>query len=408
MVTGGDLWISDVTMVNGERVDIRIDAGMVVKVHSAGYERPPERHPILRGRGWLVHGALVEPHAHLDKAYLAERAPNPSGDLMGAIEAMQSVRDTTDEADIVSRAERAVDAFLSRGTLRIRSHADTTLDNGYRSIDALVSLRDRRRSEVDIQVAALLDWPLTGRDSTARRAMAREAVDRGADLIGGCPHLDDDPRAAVEWLLDEALDLGVPLDLHADENMRRDSRDLEMIADVMLQRGVSHPVTASHCVSLSAASEDEIRRVADKVALAGISVVSLPQTNLFLQGRGSETARPRGIAPVGALAHAGVVVAAGGDNMQDPFHPFGKADPYEVAALMVLSAHVPVEDALDMVTRAAVSATGGHPSGPVPGHVADLVLVPRPDVRSTLAESPYRRTVIRSGRVARDANSDRK
>jgi cytosine deaminase len=408
VVIGGDLWISDVTMVDGTRVDIRIDAGMVAKVHPTGEDRAPETHPIYRGQGWLVHGALVEPHAHLDKAYLAERAPNPSGDLMGAIEAMQSVRHTTDEADIVSRADRAVDAFLARGTLRIRTHADTTLDNGYRSIDALVSLRDRRRSEADIQVAALLDWPLTGRDATARRAMAREAVDRGADLIGGCPHLDDDPRAAVEWLLDEALDLGVALDLHADENMRPDSRDLEMIADVMLERGVSHPVTASHCVSLSAASGDEIRRVADKVALAGISVVSLPQTNLFLQGRGSETARPRGIAPVRALARAGVIVAAGGDNMQDPFHPFGKADPYEVAALMVLSAHVPVVDALDMVTGAAVSATGGRPSGPAPGHVADLVLVPRRDVRSTLAESPYRRTVIRSGRVARDANSDRK
>lgn len=408
MTVGGDLWLADVRTPEGARVDIRIDGGTVASIHPGGTLSPSPSHSLHDGEGWLVHGALVEPHAHLDKAYLAERAPNPSGDLMGAIEAMQAVRHTTDQADIVARADRAVDAFVSRGTLRIRTHADTTLDNGFRSIDALVAVRDARREEVDIEVAALLDWPLTGPGSAARRAMAREAVARGADLIGGCPHLDEDPRAAIEWLLDEACELGVPLDLHADENMRPDSRDLEMLADIMIERKLSHPVTASHCVSLSARHDDDIRRVAEKVAAAGITVVSLPQTNLFLQGRGSESTRPRGIAPVRALAGAGVVVAAGGDNMQDPFHPLGRADPYDVAALMVLSAHVPVADAFAMVTDSARVATGSDPAGPLPGRGADLVLVPRADVRSTLADPPRRRTVIRRGRVVRNANSDRK
>jgi len=403
-----DLWLSRATLVDGTCVDIRIDAGTVTTVLPHAQDAAPRTHPRLDADGWLVHGALVEPHAHLDKAYLAERAPNATGDLMGAISAMQAVRDTTSVADIVTRADRAVEAFLFRGTTRIRTHADTTIDNGFRSIEALVAVREMRREDVDIQVAALLDWPLTGPGSAARRAMAREAVERGADLIGGCPHLDDDPRSAVEWLLDEALSLGVPLDLHADENLRPDSRDLEILADLMIERGVSHPVTASHCVSLSTLEVDDIRRIAEKVARAGISVVALPHTNLFLQGRESESSRPRGIAPVGLLARAGVVVAAGGDNLQDPFNPFGRADPYDVASLMVLSSHVPVADALDMVTRSAEAATGGLLTGPSSGAVADLVLVPQTDVRSAIAESPYRRTVIRSGRVIVDGNSDRK
>ena len=45
---------------------------------------------------------------------------------------------------------------------------------------------------------------------------------------------------------------------------------------------------------------------------------------------------PRGLTAVRALLDAGVVVAAGADNLQDPFNPLGRACPFETAALMVL------------------------------------------------------------------------
>ncbi len=405
---GGDLWIGDATTLEGARVDLVIDNGAITAVLPAGTRPAPPSHVRIDAHGRLVHGGLVEPHAHLDKAYLAERAPNPTGDLMGAIGAMQSVRHTTDAADIAARAERAVDAYLARGTMRIRTHVDTTLDNGFRSVEALVAVRDRRREDVDIEVAALLDWPLTGVGSADRRAMAREAVARGVDVIGGCPHLDDDPRSAVEWLVEEAVTLGVPLDLHADENLRSDSGDLEILADILIASGLRHPVTASHCVSLSVRDDRHITRVAEKVAEAGIAVVALPQTNLYLQGRNAGAAAPRGIAPVRSLLDAGVVVAAGGDNMQDPFNPFGRGDPYDVAALMVLTSHVSVQEALRMVTTSALAATCGAALGLEPGARADLVLLPAADARAAVAEAPDRRTVIRGGRVLTRENSDRK
>ena len=43
----------------------------------------------LAGDGYLLLPAFAEPHAHLDKAFLAERVDNPTGDLMGAILAME-------------------------------------------------------------------------------------------------------------------------------------------------------------------------------------------------------------------------------------------------------------------------------------------------------------------------------
>ena len=67
------------------------------------------------------------------------------------------------------------------------------------------------------------------------------------------------------------------------------------------------------------------RAIAEAVAAAGIAVVALPATNLFLQGRDHQQAMPRGLTAVRALLEAGVVVAAGADNLQDPFNPLGRA-----------------------------------------------------------------------------------
>ena len=40
--------------------------------------------------GQVLLPSFVEPHAHLDKALTASRAPNRTGDLLGAIAAMQA------------------------------------------------------------------------------------------------------------------------------------------------------------------------------------------------------------------------------------------------------------------------------------------------------------------------------
>ena len=48
---------------------------------------------------------------------------------------------------------------------------------------------------------------------------------------------------------------------------------------------------------------------------------------------------PRGLTALLALSKAGVNVAAGADNLQDPFNLVGKGDPLETAALMVMAGH---------------------------------------------------------------------
>lgn len=352
--------------------------------------------------------SFAEPHAHLDKAFLADRVHNPTGDLMGAIEGLHAVRDTITFADTVERALEAVDRLSRSGVTNIRTHADTTLANGLLSVEALLEVKRRCAAYMDIQVAMLLEWPLTGLESDARRALAADAIAAGVDVIGGCPHLDPDPHGAIEYLLGLALEHGLPLDLHADENLRTTSDDLEHLADIMTADGVRHQVNASHCVSLSVMGIDRISRIAELVAEAGITVTALPQTNLYLQAREIRTAQPRGITPVAELRRAGVTVAAGSDNIQDPFNPMGRLDPLEIASLMVTAAHVAVDESLTMVSSRAHGVISGETRSLEVGQQADLVAIPATTIRESIATAPPHRLVMHRGTVVTDEIRNRK
>src|SRR5215203_1905966 len=133
--------------------------------------------------GHVLLTAAVEPHAHLDKAFLAELLPNATGDLMGAIDAMITGRPGLVVAEIVERAERAARLLAANGYAAVRTHADTTMDHGLRSIEALVEVRRRVADVIDVEIVALCGWPVTGAGGDAQRGLLRDALAIGADIV---------------------------------------------------------------------------------------------------------------------------------------------------------------------------------------------------------------------------------
>jgi cytosine/creatinine deaminase len=387
--------LASVTLPQKGKVDIDIADQIITAITPAG--SVPCTGESFDLDGHIVVPSFVEPHAHLDKALLADRIQNPTGDLLGAIQGLEAVRDTITFDDIVNRAVTTAQLMSRNGVTSIRTHADTTIDNGLTSVLALLEVKRLCASFIDIQIAMLLGWPVTGVNGAESRALARDAIAAGVDVVGGCPHLDPNPHEAVEYFLQLALESTLPLDLHADENLRTTSDDLEYLADLMLADNVTHQVSASHCVSLSIQSESVIHRTAEKVARAGITVTALPHTNLFLQGRAIFTSVPRAITPVDALRRAGVIVAAGADNVQDPFNPMGKADPLETASLMVMAAHQSPDNALELVSTAAAQVVHGHSSNIEVGETANLVAIPASNVREAIAMGPPDRFVVYGG-----------
>lgn len=358
-------------------------------------ELPDQRRPCGREdlEGYITVPAFAEPHAHLDKAFLAERVPNPTGDLLGAILAMNAARESITVADTAERAERAARLLASNGCTAIRTHADVTEGNGLISVEALVDVRERLRGLVDIQIVALTGRPSLGEPGANVRALLAEAIAMGVDLVGGAPHLEDDAHAANEQMLAIAADAGLGLDLHTDETLDAGICGLADLAERVIATGFPHSVTASHCVSLGVLPEARQREVAERVALAGIHVIALPQTNLFLQGRGVPASVPRGLTAVRVLREAGVHVAAGADNLQDPFNPVGRGDPLETASLMITVGHLLPDEAMATVTTEARHVLGLPTDGDI-----DRVAIRAGSVREAIAFGPADRIVLRSGR----------
>lgn len=386
----------------GDLVDVRLDGPSIGAVSPAGdgVADDAEVHDL---GGALLLPALCEPHAHLDKAFLAEIIPNPTGDLWGAIEAMQTHRHLITRDDTVARATRAVDLMVRNGTTAIRTHADVTTQNGLMSLEALVEVAAARADVADIQIVALLGTPIAGEAGRPHRDLLRQALAAGAHIVGGCPHIEDDVAGSTRELLEIAAEFGVGLDLHTDETLDPDKLGLLDLAEQVIATGFPHAVTASHCVSLGMQEPDRQRHVAERVAAAGISVVANPDTNLYLQGRDHPRGTPRGLTAIAALRAAGVTVAAGSDNLQDPFNPLGRGDPLDAAGLLVLAGHLLPDDAYEAVANGARRAVGLPAVDLVPGAPAELMALDVASVREALAFLPPRRLVVHAGRVVHRA-----
>ena len=75
---------ADAQLVDGSIVDIATENGLIAWIGT------PSQSPVVCLKtinldGYVLSTSFVEPHAHLDKAFLADRISNPAGDLMGAI-----------------------------------------------------------------------------------------------------------------------------------------------------------------------------------------------------------------------------------------------------------------------------------------------------------------------------------
>lgn len=362
-------------------------------------------HPGARGarlvdlEGFVLLEAPAEPHAHLDKAFLAERVRNESGDLLGAIAAMAAAYPSISGDDITMRARRALGKAMARGYSAVRTHVDCNPLVGLSAIESLVGLRDELDGLITVQVVALMGRPITGRDGEASRRLLDAALERGVDVVGGAPALDPAPSEAIKVLVAAATGAGCPIDLHLDETTDETVMNLAVFAQEVDRHGLGGKAVASHCVSLGQQEERRAREIASLLAGAGIAVVTLPQTNLYLQGRGAPVRVPRGLTAIEILREQGAVVAGGGDNWRDPFNPLGRIDPFETASLLVSAGHMGIGDAYMAVSSLARQAIGLAPCSIEEGSQADILGIKAASLEEAVADASEERIVIKAGRI---------
>jgi cytosine deaminase len=386
---------------DGAPLELRVDDGTGRIVAVAPAVEPAEGEQVVDCAGRVLLAAPAEPHLHLDKVDTARRLPNPTGDLAGAVTAWTSGADGLDPDDVRERAVAIIDDFVASGCTALRSHVNLAPTSTDAPLKGLLAARDEVAGRCDVQLAVLVKGPLHGDEegAVAARRVIRDAVEAGVDLVGGAPHISPDPAADVEALLGLAAELGVGVDLHTDETLDPAASSLSVMADAAVRHGLGGRVAASHCVSLSVQSEERQVDVAARLAEVGVAVMALPATNLWLQGRHHPVGTPRAVAPVRRLLDAGVVVGAGADNLRDPFCPVGRADPFETATLLALTAHLSPAEAWWAVTGGARRAMGIGGGTLAVGEPADVLVAVGRDLEDAVARASADRIVLRRGAV---------
>jgi cytosine deaminase len=394
------LLLRNVLVEDRGRVNVLLDRGVVARLSA---EVPPvisERSPVIHDlSGYLLLPGAADPHVHLDKALLWDRLPNRSGDLLGGIEAVRRAFGSMTERDVTDRARLAIKTAVANGYSALRTHVTCEKAIGTTSLRALCSLREAFADVVQIQVVAMIGAPITGKAGEVNRAILREAIDLGSDGVGGAPALDEDPAQAIRFLVEIAAAAGLFVDLHLDETTDPDVLTLPSFVSEVVRCGMVGRATASHCVSLGQQSPEYTMRLAKDLAAAGIGVVTLPQTNLLLQGRRLLTRVPRGLTAVAALRAAGVVVAGGGDNWRDPYNPLGRMDPLETAALLVAAAHLSPRDAYAAVSVDARRIMGITPNPVEVDGSADLLAICASSLNEAVAGGTQDRWVFKNGQL---------
>jgi cytosine/creatinine deaminase len=337
---------------------------------------------------WLALPGLANLHAHADRAYTVQSfRPRSFAD---ALAAAASARAGFTPADVETRANRLFQRSVAHGVTRIRTHTDVDPIVELRSMEGVLAAKRQARGLIDVEVVA---FSTSRNDLAEPPALARleRAVGAGPDLIGASLNSSSDPPRALAALLDLAERSGLPIDIHLDEHLEPERMLASLVADAVIARRLRGRVTLSHLCVLAALDATAAGALIDKLARAEITVVALPETNLFLQERGERTPARRGVTLVRELLAAGVKVRLGTDNIRDWFFPFGDGDMLDTARFAAITAHL--DDEMQLI-----AATCGGRRAVEEGDPADLVLLNASSFDDALARCPTGRIVFKAGR----------
>jgi cytosine deaminase len=353
-------------------VDVAIGGGRVLDIAPAIAAEAP-RH---EAGGRLLTAGFIECHIHLDKAMILDRVRIEEGTLAEAIRETAKAKAAFTVEDVYARAAQVVRLAVSHGTVAMRTFVEVDPRAGLRSFEAIKAIRADFAGLIDIEICAFAQEGLTNEPET--EALLVAALQGGADLVGGCSYADPDPVEHVRRIFALAERFGTAVDFHTDFDLDPEGADLPAIIAETERLGFEGKVVCGHVTKLAAVTPEALSDTGERLAAAGIGIVALPATDLFLLGRGRGALAPRGIAPLMQLDALGVRTAVASNNVLNPFTPFGDASLIRMANLFANVAQV----ASDADVARVFEMIGGQPAAMLGrknrievGGAADLVLL---------------------------------
>lgn len=332
--------------------DVAVDRGVVRTI--TAHNRPLESRV---GRGTVgqtametfaqfdVHGKLLLPgfvdaHIHVDKAFQIDALESrgaSDGNIDTALVATAALKQAVPLEVVESNAMRVLDMLARGGTVAARAHVEIDATTDRASIAMHLEIA-RRRPDVMLELTAFAQYGTT-QDPRIMRNMVR-AMESGCTVVAGCPYADEDPMRHLDDVIGLARDADAPLDLHLDLS---DDLDDLLLGDVLTRierAGLGGRVVLGHLTALTAAPPARVRELAAMAAGVGVAVVAIPTTDLYLSGRGQQSAPTRGVTRIKELIAAGVPVALASNNYENAFTPVSMPSLTYAAWLASLTNHM--------------------------------------------------------------------
>ena len=353
---------------------------------------------VLDAGGRAVAPAFVDAHVHLDKAFLSQDAGCCAPRLDAAIRAVAALRETISVERVRANAERALELLIENGVVAARVHAEIDPAVGLRLVELQQELAERVAERIELQLVA---FPQRGLELAGMIDLMDAALRSGVPVVGGCPYVDSDPGRHLDVVFQLAERYDAPIDLHLDFSDDPGRSLLALVAERVHAHGVPGRVTLGHVTTLSAMTLDAQAAALDLLASAGISLVVLPATDLYLAGHGEPGTRS--LAPIARARRAGVRVAIANNNLDNPFAPFGNASLLHAAWLAGIVQRLADAESrrflFEAITSQPASLLGLALHGPIEGALAHLVLLDTDQPDAIVSRAPAVLATIRSGRL---------
>jgi cytosine deaminase len=394
-----DLLIKQARIKDGEPLqDVAIENG---KISEIAPQISGEAQEVIEANGRVLIPGLVESHIHLDKALIADREPNKSGTLQEAIQVTAKLKPTFTEEDIYERAKKALEMIISHGATAVRTHAEFDPAQGFTGFNTIMKLKEEYKELIDMQVVAFPQEGIFKAPGT--EAMMYEAMEMGADVVGGIPYNDAPANEHIDLIFEIAKKYNKDIDLHQDFADEADNTSIEYLCEKTIKEGYEGRVSVGHLTALHAMEPERLQKVIDLMVQAKINVMPLPATDLHLGARNDKYNVRRAVTPIRKLRDAGVNVSLGTNNIRNGFTPYGNGDLIQIAMLAVPVGHLGGADdlptVLPMITENPAKALGLKDYGLAVGKKADLVLLDTKAVATALIDFPERSYVIKNGKI---------
>jgi cytosine/creatinine deaminase len=343
--------------------------------------------------------AFVDLHLHIDKTFVVDEVGAAEGDLFAAIERMAKHRDGWSAEQIEMRMERALQEAYAHGCRALRTHLDWMNKDAPKSLAVFEKLRDKWRGKLTMQCVSLtpldyfdegFDAAFNGEDLALEVATVNLTCDQKsgeAALLGAFVYRNARIYDKLQRVFDLAIKNQLNLDFHVDEGLDADARGLKAIAELTIKNNWQSRVTCGHACSLAMQSDEDALATLKLCAKAGIHLVALPATNLYLQGAWNRTPVERGLTRLREARELGVNCSVATDNVADGFYPYGSYNPLASYALGVQMGHLSQPlDWLSSITTAPAKAMNLPWDGLIREgcSVNDLLLVQAGDARDLM------------------------